>query len=96
MPDILYTSENESRIDRVLTKAVSEHSHLRPVISKCLRSVMKAKLCRMGKALLNKNSRQRKVIIDHWRQMEWTITLTPKSTFFLIERERKSPAAAGK
>ena len=87
---LLYTSENESRIDRVLTKSVSEHSHLRPVISKCLRSVMKAKLCRMGKALLKKNSTQRKIITDRWRQMERTITLTPLDVRSSLLKEKEN------
>ena len=48
MSDVLYTSENEAKIDRVLTKAITTHSHLKQVISKRLRSVMKAKLYIMG------------------------------------------------
>ena len=76
MTDVLYTSENEAKIDRVLTKAITTHSHLKPVISKRLHSVMKAKLYRVGKSLHNKNSKQRKIIIDRWRDIQWCITLT--------------------
>ena len=90
MPDVLYTSENEAKIDRVLTKAVSAHSHLKPVISKRLRSVMKAKLCRMGKSLHNKNSRQRRIIIDRWREMQWCITLTPAEVRSSLVKEKEN------
>ena len=86
--DVLYTSENGAKIDRVLTKAITAHSHLKPVISKRLRSVMKAKLYRMGKSL-HKNSRQRKIIIDRWRDMQWSLTLTSSEvcSFLIQEKE---------
>ena len=90
MPDVLYTSENEAKIDRVLTKAVSAHSHLKMVISKRLRSVMKAKLCCMGKSLHNKNSRQRRIIIDRWREMQWCITLTPAEVRSSLVKEKEN------
>ena len=91
MSDVLYyTSENEAKIDRVLTKAITTHSHLKPVISKRLRSVMKAKLYRMGKLLHNKNSRQRKIIIDRWREMQWCITLTLAEVRSSLVKEKEN------
>ena len=90
MSDVLYTSENEAKIDRVLTKAITTHSHLKPVISKRLRSVMKAKLYRMGKSLHNKNSRQRKIIIDRWREMQWCITLTLAEVRSSLVKEKEN------
>ena len=86
---MLYTSENGAEIDRVLTKAITAHSHLKPVVSKCLRSVMKAKLYRMGKSL-HKNSRQRKIIIDRWRDMQWSITLTFSEVCSILIQEKEN------
>ena len=90
MSDVLYTSENEANINHVLTKAITTHSHLKPVISKRLRSVMKAKLYRMGKSLHNKNSRQWKIIIDRWREMQWCITLTLAGVHSSLVKEKEN------
>ena len=90
MSNVLYTSENEAKIDRVLTKAITTHSPLKPVISKRLRSIMKAKLYRMGKSLHNKNSRLRKIIIDRWREMQWCITLTLPEVRSSLVKEKEN------
>ena len=82
--------ENEAKIDRVLTKAVSAHSHFKPLISKRLRSVMKAKLYRMGKSLHKKNSRQWKIIVDCWREMQWCITVTPAEVQPSLVKEKEN------
>ena len=65
------------KLDRVLTKAVSQCSHFKPIINDRLRSALKVKLWRMGKALFRLNSRQRKVLQEKWKQHQWTLELKP-------------------
>ena len=55
-----------------------------------MRSVMKAKLYRMGKSLHNKNSRQRKIIVDRWREMQWCITVTPVEVRSSLVKEKEN------
>ena len=44
----------------------------------------------MGKSLHNKNSRQRKIIIDRWREMQWCITLTPTEIRSSLVKEKEN------
>lgn len=65
------------KLDRVLTKAVSHFSHFKPLVNDRLRSALKVKLWRMGKALLHLNSRQRKIQEEKWKQRDWVLELKP-------------------
>ena len=56
--ELTYKFQSRIPIDRVVTKAVSERSHFKPVINKHLRSLTMAKLWRMGKSLAKLSSRQ--------------------------------------
>lgn len=61
-------SSLEKNLDLVLIKATIKLSYFRPLPSIHLRSVLKAKLWRMGKSLAHQNSRQRKQVIERWQK----------------------------
>ena len=97
--DVVYSGETQVKIDRVLMKVISEQTPFKPMISERLRSLMKAKLWRMGKALHNKNSK-RQIILQQWRGMEWELSLKPLEALlqekenlqFQLDSERKTSA----
>ena len=91
------------KVDRVLMKVISEQTPFKPIITERLRSLMKAKLWRMGKALYNKSSKQRQTILQRWQGMEWTVSLRPlevraallqekENLQFQLDNERKTSA----
>ena len=67
----------ECRLDTVLSKAVTQSSHLNPVMNAHLRSVLKVKLWRMKKQLSNRNKRQREEIFRKWQTSTWELKLEP-------------------
>ena len=88
--DIMYTGATQLKIDRALTKVVSELSPLKPIITDRLRSLMKAKLWRMGKALNKKSSKQRKTLLQRWQGTEWEITLKPLEARAAMVQEKEN------
>ena len=70
-------SSLEKKLNLVLIKATMKSSHFRPLPSIRLRSVLKAKLWRMGKSLARQNSRQRKQVIERWQKSSWDISFKP-------------------
>ena len=78
------------KVDQVLMKVISEQMPFKPVISEHLRSLMKAKLWRMGKALHNKNSKQRQIILQRWRGMEWALSLKPLEIRAALLQEKEN------
>ena len=90
--DIMYTGAMQLKIDRALTKVISELSPLKPIITDRLRSLMKAKLWRMGKALNKKSSKQRKTLLQRWQGTEWEITLKPlEARAAMVQGKPSSP-----
>ena len=61
----------------MLIKATMKSSHFRPLPNARLRSVLKAKLWRMGKSLARQNSRQRKQVIERWQKSSWDLSFKP-------------------
>ena len=88
--DIMYTGATQLKIDRALTKVVSELSPLKPIITDRLRSLMKAKLWKMGKALNKKCSKQRKTLLQRWQGTEWEITLKPLEACAAMVQEKEN------
>ena len=70
-------SSLEKKLDLVLTKATMKSSHFQPLPNGRLRSVLKAKLWRMGKSLARQNSRQRKQVIERWQKSSWDLSFKP-------------------
>lgn len=78
------------KLDRILTRAISAHSHFQPVISERLRSVLRAKLWRMGKQIHPLNSKRRGDLLDKWKKITWNIALKPAEVrSALIENQTK-------
>ena len=78
------------KLDRILTRAISAHSHFQPVISERLRSVLRAKLWRMGKQINPFNSKRRGDLLDKWKKSNWNIALKPAEVrSALIENQTK-------
>ena len=65
------------KLDRVLSRAISAHSHFQPVISERLRSVLRAKLWRMGRQIYPLNSKRREALLDKWKKITWNLALKP-------------------
>ena len=65
----------ERRLDTVVSKAVMQSSHLKPIVNDRLRSVIKVKLWRMKKELSNRNKRQREKIFSKWQKSTWELKL---------------------
>ena len=63
------------KLDRILTKVISSYSHFQPVISERLRSVLRAKLWRMGKQIHPLNSKRRNAVFDKWKKITWNLVL---------------------
>ena len=59
-----------------MMKAI-KRSHFQAYPSKRLRSLLKVKLWRMGRALSHQNSRQRKILLERWHKNNWDITFKP-------------------
>ena len=78
------------KVDRVLMKVISEQTPFKPMISERLCSLMKAKLWLMGKALHNKNSKQRQIILQRWRGMEWALSLKPLEVRLALLQEKEN------
>ena len=87
--DVVYSGETQVKVDRVLMKVISEQTPFKPVISERLRSLMKAKLWRMGKALHNKNLK-RQIILQRWRGMEWALSLKPLEVRAALLQEKEN------
>ena len=77
------------KLDHVLTKAVSHFSHFKPLVNDHLRSALKMKLWRMGKALLRLNSRQRKIQEEKWKQHDWVLELKPSEVRSSLLQENR-------
>ena len=79
--DVLVASEKaeatpyEHKLDTVISNAVMQSSHLKPVVNDRLRSVVKVKLWRMKKELSNRNKRQREKIFCKWQKSTWELKL---------------------
>ena len=58
-------------------KSVAEHSHLQVDMNERLRSLVKAKLWRMGQALSRCNSQQKERTLKRWKESEWVVSLKP-------------------
>ena len=72
----------------VLTKSVSEHSHLQVVMNERLHSLVKAKLWRMGQALSKCNSQQKERTLKKWKESEWVVSLKPKEVQSALCKEK--------
>ena len=68
---------SSSRLDTVFEKSVAEHSHLQVEMNDRLRSLVKAKLWRMGRALSRCNPQQKERKLKGWRESEWVVSLKP-------------------
>ena len=75
----------ERKLDLVLVKATMKLSHFQPLPNNRLRSVLKAKLWRMGKAIARQNSRQRKVVIKRWQKSTWDLSFKPTEIHSQVE-----------
>ena len=60
-----------------MMKATKKSSHFQAFPTTRLRSLLIAKLWRMGRALSRQNSRQRKILIERWRKNCWDIAFKP-------------------
>lgn len=89
-PEVTSKSQSQVLIDRVLTKAVSLTSHFKPIINNRLRSMTTSKLWRMGRVLWNKNSRQRKQLLENWKQMKWRVHLTSMEVRSVLVQEKEN------
>ena len=78
-PTAIHTDSDSStsRLDTVFTKSVAEHSHLQVDMNERLRSLVKAKLWRMGQALSRCNSQQKQRLLNKWKESEWVVSLKP-------------------
>ena len=65
----------EHRRVTVISQAIMQSSHLKPVVNDRLRSVIKVKLWHMKKELSNRNKRQREQIFNKWKQSTWELKL---------------------
>ena len=88
--DEVYNGETQVKVDRVLMKVVCEKTPFKLIITERLRSLMKAKLWRMGKALHNKSSKQRQTILQRWQEMEWTLSLRPMEVRAALLQEKEN------
>ena len=89
-PTAIHTDSDSStsRLDTVFTKLVAEHSHLQVDMNERLRSLVKAKLWRMGQALSRCNSQQKQRLLNKWKESEWVVSLKPLEIKSSLCKER--------
>ena len=67
----------QAKLDRVLEEIISSSSQFEPVSSERLRSVLRAKLWRMGQKLYKLNSRKKQELLTQWKKCTWELVLRP-------------------
>ena len=87
--ELSYKSRSQVLFDRVLTKAVSEYSHFKPVVNERLCSLTTAKLWRMGKLVARMNSRQRKQM-ERLEKFTWKLLIQTTEIKFRLMQQKEN------